>query len=107
MRLLKKVGESGYPKQLEDVEGVEDQKSPKRERVLSAPHSTTRSLRTPRAVRLGVKRAYASPPKDEPGEDVFDVFTLAQGKMTAGCIVNGHGVNENTSAPTFTALVVV
>jgi general secretion pathway protein G len=88
-RILKRVGESGYPRRLEDLaEGVEDQKSPKRERmyflrrVPQDPFATDRSLG---AAQTWGKRSYASPP-DEPreGEDVFDVYTLAAGKGING-----------------------
>lgn len=88
-RLQKRVGESGYPKQLEElVEGAEDQKNPKRERIYflrRIPRDPFASdpLRTP-AETWG-KRAYSSPPDDpREGEDVFDVFTLAQGKAIDG-----------------------
>jgi general secretion pathway protein G len=84
-RLVKRTGESGFPRRLEDLaEGVEDQKSPKRERI----YFLRRVPRDPFATDPGLasaatwgKRSYASPP-DEPreGEDVFDVFTLAPGK---------------------------
>jgi general secretion pathway protein G len=79
-RILKRVGESGYPKKLEDlVAGVEDQKSPKKERI----YFLRRMPRDPMAVDAAIgpaeswgRRSYASPP-DEPseGEDVFDVFS--------------------------------
>src|SRR5688572_22913251 len=82
-RILKKVGESGYPRRLEDlVAGVEDQQSPKKERI----YFLRRLPRDPMApgAALGPaeswgKRSYASPP-DEPaeGEDVFDVFSRSQ-----------------------------
>jgi general secretion pathway protein G len=88
-RILKRTGESGFPKRLEDLaEGVEDQKSPKRERI----YFLRRVPRDPFATDPGLaaattwgKRSYASPP-DEPreGEDVFDVFTLASGKGING-----------------------
>jgi general secretion pathway protein G len=81
-RIPKKVGESGYPKRLEDlVAGAEDQKNPKKEKI----YFLRRLPRDPLAVdpNLGPaeswgKRAYASPP-DEPreGDDVFDVFSLS------------------------------
>ena len=88
-RILKRTGESGFPKRLEDLaEGDEDQKSPKRERI----YFLRRVPRDPFATDPGLaaattwgKRSYASPP-DEPreGEDVFDVFTLASGKGING-----------------------
>ena len=88
-RILKRTGESGFPRRLEDLaEGVEDQKSPKRERI----YFLRRVPRDPFATDPGLaaattwgKRSYASPP-DEPreGEDVFDVFTLASGKGING-----------------------
>jgi general secretion pathway protein G len=88
-RIVKRTGESGFPRRLEDLaEGVEDQKSPKRERI----YFLRRVPRDPFATDPGLasaatwgKRAYASPP-DEPreGEDVFDVFTLAPGKGING-----------------------
>jgi len=83
-RIPKRVGESGYPKQLEDlVSGVEDQKSPRKERI----YFLRRIPRDPLATEAELapaatwgKRSYASPP-DAPseGDDVFDVFTLATG----------------------------
>jgi general secretion pathway protein G len=88
-RILKRTGESGFPRRLEDLaEGVEDQKSPKRERI----YFLRRVPRDPFAIDSGLaaaatwgKRSYASPPDDpREGEDVFDVFTLASGKGING-----------------------
>jgi general secretion pathway protein G len=88
-RLQKRSGESGYPRRLEDLaEGVEDQKSPKKERIYFMrrvprdPFATDTSLA---AAATWGKRSYSSPP-DEPkeGDDVFDVFTLAPGKGING-----------------------
>jgi general secretion pathway protein G len=81
-RIQKKVGESGYPRRLEElVAGVDDQKNPKKEKI----YFLRRMPRDPLAAdpALGPaeswgKRSYASPP-DEPrdGDDVFDVFSLS------------------------------
>jgi general secretion pathway protein G len=88
-RMVRKIGESGYPKRLEDlVEGIEDQKSPKRERI----YFLRRLPRDPfspdglvSAAETWGKRSYASPPDDpKEGEDVFDVYTLASGKGING-----------------------
>jgi len=82
-RIVKRTGESGYPKRLEDlVEGIEDQKSPKRERM----YFLRRMPRDPLVEdgKWGL-RSYASPPEDpREGEDVFDVYTLAAGKGING-----------------------
>lgn len=82
--IQKKSGESGYPRRLEDlVQGVEDQKSPKKEklyflrRIPRDPFASDAQLTN--AETWG-RRSYASPP-DEPkaGDDVFDVYSLAPG----------------------------
>jgi general secretion pathway protein G len=88
-RIQKRVGESGYPKRLEDlVDGVEDQKSPKKEklyflrRIPRDPLATDANLT---ATDSWGKRSYASPPDDpKEGDDVFDVFSLAPGKGING-----------------------
>jgi general secretion pathway protein G len=87
-RIPKRVGESGYPKKLEDlVQGVEDEKNPKKERI----YFLRRLPRDPfapnelSAVESWGKRSYASPPDDpREGEDVFDVYTLAAGRGING-----------------------
>jgi general secretion pathway protein G len=83
-RIVKRVGESGYPKRLEDlVEGVEDQKSPKRERIYFLRRIPPDPLTADGKWAL---RSYSSPPDDpREGEDVFDVFTLS-----AGTGINGR-----------------
>jgi general secretion pathway protein G len=82
-RIVKRTGESGYPKRLEDlVEGVDDEKNPKRERI----YFLRRLPRDPLVEdgKWGL-RSYASPPDDpREGEDVFDVYTLAEGKGING-----------------------
>jgi general secretion pathway protein G len=88
-RIFKRAGESGYPRRLEDlVEGVEDQKNPRKERI----YFLRRLPRDPFAADPALaaadswgKRSYASPPDDpREGEDVFDVYTLAPGKGING-----------------------
>jgi len=83
-RINKAVDESGYPKRLETlVEGVADQKSPKKpkiyflRRIPRDPFSTDPSLA---AATTWGKRSYQSPADDpKEGDDVFDVFSLAPG----------------------------
>jgi general secretion pathway protein G len=82
-RIQKKVGESGYPRELAElVAGVEDQKDPKKKRI----YFLRRLPRDPFAADADMApvetwglRSYASPP-DEPkeGEDVYDVFSRSQ-----------------------------
>jgi general secretion pathway protein G len=79
-RMVKRAGETGYPKRLEDlVTGVEDQKDPKKQRI----YFLRRLPRDPFATDAGLgpaeswgKRSYDSPPDDpREGDDVFDVFS--------------------------------
>lgn len=88
-RIQKRTGESGYPKRLEAlVEGIEDQKSLKKEkiyflrRIPRDPLATDPNLT---AAETWGKRSYASP-QDEPkeGDDVFDVYSLAPGRGING-----------------------
>ena len=82
-RILKRVGESGYPRRLAElVEGVEDQKSPKKERIYflrRLPHDPFAADAALAAADTWGKRSYQSPP-GEPleGDDVFDVFCLSE-----------------------------
>ena len=82
-RMVRKMGESGYPKRLEDlVVGIEDQKSPRKQRI----YFLRRVPRDPLTEdgKWGL-RSYSSPPDDpKEGEDVFDVYTLATGKGING-----------------------
>jgi general secretion pathway protein G len=83
-RITKSPNDSGYPKRLEDlVAGVEDQKSPKRERIYflrRVPRDPFATNETMSNAETWGKRSYQSAP-DEPkeGEDVFDVFSLSTG----------------------------
>lgn len=83
-RIKKSVGDSGYPKKLEElVDGVDDQKNPNKakiyflRRIPRDPFSTDPGLG---AAATWGKRSYASPPDDpKDGDDVFDVFSIAPG----------------------------
>jgi len=80
-RLVKRTGESGYPKKLEDLAaGVEDQKNPKKERIYFL-RRVPRDPLAPEALAAAEtwgKRSYASPPEEpRDGDDVFDVFSLS------------------------------
>jgi general secretion pathway protein G len=88
-RIRKSVGDSGYPKKLEDLaEGVEDLKSPKRDKIYfmrRIPRDPFNADPTLSAAGTWGKRSYASPPDDpKEGDDVFDVFSVAQGKGING-----------------------
>ena len=88
-RVKKSIGDSGYPKKLELlVEGVDDEKSPKKDkiyflrRIPRDPFNTDPNMP---AVATWGKRSYQSPPDDpKDGDDVFDVFSLAQGNGING-----------------------
>ena len=88
-RIRKSVGDSGYPKRLEDLaEGVEDQKSPKKDKIYflrRVPRDPLAADPTLSAASTWGRRSYASPPDDpREGDDVFDVFSLAPGKGING-----------------------
>ncbi len=88
-RIPVKVGDSGYPKSLNDlVDGIADAKSPQRQKIyflrrLPRDPMHANSLSSP-AETWG-KRAYSSPP-DAPqeGDDVFDVYSLSTSKGING-----------------------
>ena len=82
-RIEKKVGESGYPRNLlQLVEGVEDIKHPKKARIyllrrLPPDPFATDTWGAP-AETWGL-RSYASPPDDpSEGDDVFDVYSRSE-----------------------------
>ena len=79
-RITLKMGESGYPKNLEHlVEGVADQRSPAKRNIYflrRLPRDPLYADSTAKAAETWNLRSYASPP-DAPsdGEDVFDVYS--------------------------------
>jgi len=78
----RKVGASGYPPNLEVlVQGVPDAKNPKKPKIYFLRRLPRDPMfpdpATPAAETWG-KRSYASPPDDpQPGDDVFDVYSLS------------------------------
>jgi general secretion pathway protein G len=87
-RIDKKADASGYPPDLEVlVEGVEDIKKPEKPMV----YFLRRLPRDPfapgheKTTDAWGKRSYASPPDDpKEGDDVFDVYSLAEGEGLNG-----------------------
>ncbi len=93
-RIEKKVGESGYPRRLEELAaGVNDQKSPKKERIYflrRIPRDPLASDPSLGPAESWGKRSYASPPEEpSEGEDVFDVFS-----RSTGTGINGRPYRE-------------
>jgi len=82
--ILKKSGDSGYPRTLEVlVEGVVDAKSPTGAKIYflrRLPHDPFAATANVPAGSTWGKRSYASPPDDpKEGDDVFDVYSLSDG----------------------------
>ena len=72
-RIRKSIGDSGYPKKLEELaEGIDDQKSPKKEKI----YFLRRLPKDPVSGEEWGLRSYASP-ADSPreGKDVYDVYS--------------------------------
>lgn len=93
-RVQKRIGESGYPRRLEDlVEGIEDQKSPRKERIYflrRIPRDPFADQSAARSTETWGKRSYVSPPEDpKDGDDVFDVYSRG-----IGIGINGRPYRE-------------
>lgn len=81
-RIPLKIGESGYPKRLEDlVEGVPDQRSPTKKNMYflrRLPRDPFHPNPDTTAADTWAKRSYASAPDDpSEGEDVFDIYSMS------------------------------
>lgn len=82
-RIQLKVGESGYPKRLEDlVEGVPDQRSPTKKNIYflrRLPRDPFYPDENAVPADTWAKRSYASPPDDpSEGDDIFDVASRSE-----------------------------
>ena len=83
------LGDSGFPPNLQVlVDGVEDIQSEKKTMIYFLRHLPRDPLYPDTTVAPADTwglRSYKSPPSDpQPGDDVFDVYTLAQGKGLNG-----------------------
>jgi len=82
-RIVRKVGDSGYPKTLDDlVEGVPDQRSPTKQNIYflrRLPRDPFYPDQTAPPAETWFARTYSSPP-DAPaeGDDVFDVTSRSE-----------------------------
>jgi general secretion pathway protein G len=81
-RILKRTGASGYPRNLEElVAGVDDASSPQKTKIYflrRLPRDPTFTDSTVLAAQTWGLRSYASTPDDpQPGDDVFDVYSLS------------------------------
>ncbi|MGE5492951.1 MAG: type II secretion system protein [Actinomycetota bacterium] len=89
-RVEKKAGESGYPPSLEVLEtGVPDRRNASGAKIYflrRIPRDPFGDKTLP-PVRTWGLRAYDSPPDTpRPGKDVFDVYSLAEGKALDGTL---------------------
>jgi general secretion pathway protein G len=83
-RIAIKLGESGYPKSLEElVEGVPDERSAAKRQIYFLRRIPRDPFFADQAIApqdMWKKRSYASPPDDpSEGADVFDVSSVSEG----------------------------
>jgi general secretion pathway protein G len=88
-RIKMELGDTGFPPSLQVlVDGVEDIQSEKEVKIFflrRVPRDPMFPDPTVAAADTWGLRSYKSPPSDpQPGDDVFDVYTLAQGKGLNG-----------------------
>ena len=88
-RIKHDIGDSGYPPNLQAlVDGVEDATSDKKTMIYflrRVPRDPLYPDPSTAAADTWGLRSYKSPPDDpQPGDDVFDVYTLAAGKGING-----------------------
>lgn len=88
-RLQAAVGESGYPRSLEDlVRGIDNPAAPGREKIYflrRMPRDPFNRDETLAPAQTWGKRSYASPPDDpKEGNDVYDVYSLSGEKGING-----------------------
>ena len=87
-RIPKSADASGYPKKLEDlVKGVEDQKSPSKQKIYFLRRLPRDPMAPPDKSDADTwgQRSYKSPPDDpKSGDDVYDVFSQSKTKGLNG-----------------------
>jgi general secretion pathway protein G len=88
-RIVKVVGESGYPKSLQVLaDGVDDATNPAKSKIYflrRLPHDPFSRDPSLTAEQTWGKRSYASSADDpQEGDDVFDVYSLSSGKDLQG-----------------------
>src|SRR5882724_12670755 len=88
-RIKMELGDSGYPPNLQVlVDGVEDIQSEKKVMMYFLRHVPRDPMfpdaTVPAADTWGLRNSKSPPSEPQPGDDVFDVYTLAQGKGLNG-----------------------
>ncbi len=88
-RIHREIGDSGYPPSLQLlVDGVEDATSEKKAMIYFLRHVPRDPFfpdPTAAAADTWALRSYQSPPSDpQPGDDVFDVYSMSPGKGLNG-----------------------
>ncbi|MEY2631779.1 MAG: hypothetical protein RIR00_433 [Pseudomonadota bacterium] len=78
-RIARRIGESGFPKTLEELaDGIEDKRDPKQGKIYFLRSVPTDPFAPDelRGSQSWALRSYASPPEDpKPGDDIYDVHS--------------------------------